>query len=160
MKHGVWLSALALAFGACASASLPFKPEPPAPNRSLSADYMLMADRLRVEIDTDGYRLEEAHIVKGDNAIVRAQTVEQPPVGGGSSTGIGFGIGGASYGGRGGVGVGTGVGVSIPVGGGEPRVQGNTVLYFPLNQVGEPPWRLSVKVAQTNPAIIVLPSRR
>jgi hypothetical protein len=160
MKHGLWLPALALALGACASASLPFKPEPPAPSRSLSADYMLMADRLRVEIDTDGYRLEDAHIVKADNAVVRAQTVEHPPVGGGSSTGIGIGIGGASYGGRGGVGVGTGVGVNIPVGSGEPRVHGNTVLYFPLNQVGEPPWRLSVKVAQTDPAIIVLPSRR
>jgi len=158
MRPRLWWCTLVVALSACASSSLPFKPEPPAPSRSLSADYMLLADRLRVELDTDGYRLEDAHIVRADKATVRAQTIEHPPAGSGSSAGFGIGVGGASYGGRSGVGVGTGVGVSIPMGG-ETRVQGNTVLYFPLNQIGEPPWRLSVKVAETSAAVIVLPSK-
>jgi len=158
MKHRVWLLALTLVLSGCASASLPFKPESPPSGRSLSADYVLLADRLRVEIDTDGYRLEDAQIITADKSTVRAQTIEHPPAGSGSSTGIGIGVGGGSYGGRSGVGVGTGVGVSIPIGG-ESRVQGNTVLYFHLSQIGPPPWRLNVKVAETSSAIIVLPPR-
>jgi hypothetical protein len=54
------------------------------------------------------------------------------------------------------VGVGTGVGVSVPVGSGDTRVAGNTVLYFALDQVGPAPWRLNIKVAETSPAEIVL----
>jgi hypothetical protein len=56
------------------------------------------------------------------------------------------------------VGVGTGVGVTIPIGG-DTKVAGNTVLYFALDQVGPPPWRLSITVAESSPAEIVLPPR-
>jgi hypothetical protein len=156
MRGRLWLAALVIALGGCASTSLPYKPESPPAGASLSADYTLLADRLRVEVDTSGYRLEDAQIITSDRKTVRPQTIEQPPLSSGSGTGIGIGVGGSS--GGGGVGVGTGIGVSIPMGGGT-RVQGNTVLYFALDQIGPAPWRLSVKVAQTNPAVIVLPAR-
>ena len=155
MRSRLLLTALVIALGGCASASLPYKPESPPSGASLSADYTLLADRLRVEIDTSGYRLEDAQIITANQKTVRPQTIEQPPVASPSS-GIGIGIGGAT--GSGGGGVGTGVGVSIPMGSGS-RVQGNTVLYFALDQVGPAPWRLSVKVSGTNPAVIVLPPR-
>jgi hypothetical protein len=150
---------LALALGACANPTFRYRPEPPLADGRISADYMLMADRLRVEIDTGGYRLLDAQILKSDGTAVRPQTVEQPPAGSGSSVGVGFGMGGANYGRGGAVGVGTGVGMEIPVGG-NTRVQGTTVLYFPLDQVGPAPWRLSATIAETNPAaVIVLPPR-
>ncbi len=129
------LLALAVSLSACSAATFPYKPESP-PGTSISADYTLLADRLRVEIDTGGYRLEDVQIVKADGAAVRPQTIEHPPPGGGSSIGFGIGMGGGSVGRTGGVGVGTGVGMDVPVGGGS-RVQGNTVLYFSLDQVGD-----------------------
>jgi hypothetical protein len=48
--------------------------------------------------------------------------------------------------------------MEVPVGTGY-RVQGNTLLYFSLDQTGPPPWRLNVKIAETSPASIVLPPR-
>jgi len=152
------LLALAVGLSACSAATLPYKPESPPAGSSISADYMLLADRLRVEIDTGGYRLEDVQLVKPDGGAVRPQTIEHPPAGGGSSIGFGVGMGGGSVGRGGGVGVGTGVGMEVPVGG-SSRVQGNTVLYFALDQVGPAPWRLNVKIASTNPAVIVLPPR-
>ena len=75
---------------------------------------------------------------------------------------IGFGcweLGGTNYGRGGGVGVGTGMGMEIPMGAGT-RVQGFTVLYFALDQIGPAPWRLSATIADTTPAaVIVLPPR-
>src|SRR6266540_6629012 len=157
MNGACGLLALAVSLSACSAATLPYKPESPPPDVAISADYMILIDRLRVEIDTGGYRLEDVQIVKADGAAVRPQTIEHPPPGG-SSIGFGIGMGGGSVGRGGGVGVGTGVGVDVPVGGGS-RVQGNTVLYFALDQVGPAPWRLNVKIASTNPAVIVLPPR-
>lgn len=158
MRQRCLLIALVIGLSGCSAASLPYKPEAPPSGRAISADYVLLADRLRVEIDTDGARLEDSQIVKADKSTVRPQTIEHPSAGSGSGTGIGIGVGGGSVGSRGGVGVGTGVGVSIPMGG-DSRVQGNTVLYFVLDQIGPAPWRLSVKVSGTSSAIIVLPPR-
>ena len=107
---------LALALSACANPTFRYRPEPPLADSSISADYMLMADRLRIEIDTGGYRLLDAQILRADGSTVRPQTVEQPPAGSGSSVGFGFGMGGANYGRGGAVGVGTGVGMEIPMG--------------------------------------------
>jgi hypothetical protein len=150
---------LALGLSACANPTFRYRPEPPLSNSWISADYMVLTDRLRVEIDTGGYRLLDAQIVKGDGATVRPQTIEQPPAGSGSSVGVGFGVGGSNVGRGGGVGVGTGVGMEIPMGSGT-RVQGVTVLYFALDQIGPAPWRLSATIAETNPAaVIVLPPR-
>jgi hypothetical protein len=158
MKLTRYLFALTIALTGCSSTTLPYKPISQPSGASLSADYVLLADRLRVEVDTSGYRLEDAMIMTADNAVVRPQTIEQPPMAYNPGPTVGFGFGGGSFsGGRGGgVGVGTGVGVSVPVGSGDTRVAGNTVLYFALDQIGPAPWRLNIKVAETSPAEIVL----
>ena len=160
MKLTTCLFALTIALTGCSSTTLPFKPVTQPSGVYLSADYMLLADRLRVEVDTYGLRLEDAMILRPDNQIVRPQTIEQPPTAYSSGSSVGFGFGGGSFsGGRGGgTAVGTGVGVNIPIGG-DTRVAGNTVLYFALDQIGPAPWRLNVKVAEASPAEIVLPPR-
>jgi hypothetical protein len=149
--------ALVILLAGCAASTLPYTPERQPAGTPISADYELLADRLRVEIDTGGYRLEDAQILTPDRGAVRPATIEHPGPRGGSGVGLGLGLGGGRFG-RG-VGVGGGVGVGTTVGGG--RVEGNTVLYFPLEQVGPPPWRLRVKVVGVDPADIVLdPARR
>ena len=160
MKLKTYLFALMIALTGCSSTTLPYKPVSQPSGAFLSANYMLMADRLRVDVDTYGYRLEDAMILRVDNAIVRPQTIEQPPPAYSSGSSVGFGFGGGSFsGGRGGgTAVGTGVGVNIPIGG-DTRVAGYTVLYFALDQIGPAPWRLNVKVAETSPAEILLPPR-
>ena len=152
MKLRTCLFALMIALTGCSSTTLPYKPVSQPSGVYLSADYVLLTDRLRVDVDTYGYRLEDAQIVKPDNVSVRPQTIEQPPAAYNSGSSVGFGIRG------GGVGVGTGVGFSIPMGG-DTRVAGYTVLYFALDQIGPAPWRLSIKVAEASPAEIVLPAR-
>ena len=152
------LLVLALGLGACSAATLPFRPDSPPPGSAISADYILLADRLRVEIDTGGYRLEDAQLVRSDGVVVRPQAIESPPPGTGSSIGFGFGLGSASFGRSSSVGVGSGVGMEVPVASAN-RVQGHTMLYFSLDQVGPPPWRLDVKIAEINPATILLPPR-
>jgi len=161
MKLAGCLLALTIALTGCSSTSLPYKPVPQPSGASLSADYMLLTDRLRVEVDTGGQRLEDAQIIRSDNVAVRPQTIEQPPLAYTPGPSLGFGFGGSSYsGGRGGgTAVGSGVGMSVPVGSGETHVAGNTVLFFALDQVGPAPWRLNIKVAETSPAEIVLPPR-
>ena len=69
--------------------------------------------------------------------------------------GIGIGMGRSTYGG-GGVGVATGVGfgTSIPVG--DAVADGNTVAYFPLDQVGAAPWRLRAQLSGLGPVFFVL----
>jgi hypothetical protein len=143
--------------GGCAS-PLPYTPaEQPAGVR-LAADYAVNAGRLRVEIDTGGYRLELAEILKADGSAVRAETIEHPGPRGGSGLGLGLGVG--SVGRTGSVSIGTGIGLGTTVGGGS-RVDGNTVAVFPLDQVGPGPWSLRVKVVGIQPVVIVLdPARR
>lgn len=158
MNRMVCVVALMVGLGGCSAATLPYRPESPSPGPAISADYGLLADRLRVEIDTGGHRLEDAQIVKADGGAIRPQTIEHPAAGGGSSVGFGVGVGGGSWGRRSGVGVGTGVGVGVPLGG-TSRVEGNTLIYFSLDQVGPAPWRLFVKVSGTGPAAILLPPR-
>src|SRR5260370_201744 len=87
--------ALALGAGASSSLTLPYKPEVQPRGATISAAYTIVADRLRVEIATDGRRLERAQVVRPDGALLEAQTLEYtPPVsGGGSPVGIGFGLG-------------------------------------------------------------------
>ena len=157
MKLTTCLLALLIALTGCSRATLPYKPVTQPSGASLSADYVLLADRLRVEVDTDGYRLEDAEITRPDNVSIRPRTIEQPPPTAAGGSGVGIGIGGGTFGGGrgGGVGIGTGVGVSIPMGS-DTRVAGNTVLYFRLDQIGQAPWRLTVRVAGATPADIVL----
>jgi hypothetical protein len=161
MRARVAAVILALTLGACASSSLnlPYKPEIQPSGATLSAAYTIIADRVRVEIATEGRRLERAQIVRPDGSLLEAQTIEYtPPVGGGGSpVGIGFGIG--SFGSLGG-GVGTGVGVSTGtvVGGGSSAsaVGPTTIASFPLAQAGASPWRVRVKLQGVDSADILV----
>src|SRR6058998_2802173 len=150
-RYGTMLMALVVLAG-CARATLPYKPEQQPAGAKISAGYQMLADRLRIEIDTDHRRLEDIWIVRSDGNAVRAQSIENAPV----VTGPGptIGVGGASIG-RG-VGIGTGVGVGVPVGEGPSRIEGSTFATFPLDQVGPPPWRLHVKLAGVAPTTILV----
>jgi hypothetical protein len=143
-----------LAFAGCAHSSLPYKPDVQPEGARVSAGYQILADRLRVEIDTDRRRLEDIWIAKPDGTAVRAQTIDNAPTVTGPGPTIGVGVGGGSWGGRGGIG--TGVGVGIPVGGGSSRIEGPTFASFPLDQVGPPPWRVHIKLAGVDPTTILV----
>jgi hypothetical protein len=155
MKAWVSLVFVVVAVAGCASATLPYQPAQQPEGARISAAYQLTGDRLRVEIDTDGRRLEEARILKVEGSEVRAETIDNPPVvSSGPAGGVGIGIGGGSFG-RGG-GVGTGVSVGIPVGSGSTTVQGNTFVSFPLAQAGPAPWRVYVKLLGLAPTVILV----
>jgi hypothetical protein len=157
MKACTSLVALLVALGGCASASLPYQADPQPDGARISAGYQLTGDRVRIEVDTDGRRLEEAKILRTDGVEVRALAIDNPPVvSSGPPVGVGIGVGGGSFGGRGGIGVGTGVSVGIPVGGGSTSVEGNTFAWFALDQAGPAPWRVYVKVAGVAPVVILV----
>ena len=143
-----------VALAGCAQATLPYKPEQQPDGAKVSAAYQMLADRLRIEIDTDHRRLEDIWIVRADGTAVRAQTIENAPVVTGPGPTVGIGVGGASIG-RGSV-IGTGVGVGVPAGEGPSRIEGHTFATFPLDQVGPPPWRLHVKLAGIAPTTILV----
>jgi hypothetical protein len=150
-----WLVAVTLlSLTGCAATSLPYTPAQQPSGARLSAAYQLLADRLRIEIDTGGRRVEEAKILKANGTELRALAVDYAPPVTGSPVGLGFGIGGGSFGTRGGVGVGTGMSVGVPVGGTD--IQGNTFAWFPLAEAGPTPWRLYVKLAGIEPTVILV----
>jgi len=151
---------LTAALAACSStrADLPYKPAVQPPGATVSAAYTIVSDRLRVEIDGGGRRVERAQIVKADGGVLEAQTIEYTPAagGGGSPVSIGFGVG--SFGSVGG-GVSTGVGVStggVVGGGGSSSAVGSSIASFPLAQAGPSPWRVRVKLQGTDPADILV----
>lgn len=151
-----WLvPAALLALAGCAATTLPYTPAQQPSGARVSAGYQLVADRLRIEIDTGGRRVEEAKILKANGAELRALAIDTaPPVSTGSPVGLGIGIGGGSFGSRGGVGVGTGVSVGVPVGGSGSDIQGNTFAWFAFAEAGPAPWRIYVKLAGIEPTVI------
>lgn len=159
MRGTVATMLLAGALAACSSSSagLPYRPEAQPAGATVSAAYTIVSDRLRVEIDGGGRRLERAQIVKADGSVLEAQTIEYTPAasGGGSPVSIGFGIG--SFGSLGG-GVSTGVGVSTGgvVGGGGASEVGSNIASFPLAQAGPRPWRVRVKLVGVDAADILV----
>lgn len=152
-RRGIIVGAV-LVLAGCARATLPYTPEQQPSGARVSAAYHLVADRLGIEIDTDGRLLEQAWIIKPDGASVAPQAVDAAPVVTGPPPTISIGVGGGTY--RGGVGVGSGVGVGVPVGSGSSRVQGNTVAWFPLAPAGPAPWRVYVKLAGVAPTTILV----
>jgi hypothetical protein len=150
------LGAAVLSLLGCASHSLPYKPDVQPRGATISAGYQILADRLRLEIDTDHRRLEDIWIAKPDGTAVRALQIDNAPTVVPPPPSVSVGVGGTSWGGRGGVGVGTGVGVGIPVGSGSPRIEGPTFASFPLEQVGPPPWRVHVKLSGVEPTTILV----
>ena len=153
-----WLvAATLLSLTGCAATTLPYTPAQQPSGARVSAGYQLVADRLRIEIDTGGRRVEEAKLLKANGAELRALAIDTaPPVTTGSPVGLGIGIGGGSFGSRGGVGVGTGVSVGVPVGGSGSDTQGNTFAWFPLAEAGPAPWRLYVKLVGVEPTVILV----
>ena len=147
-------AAVVLSLVGSASPAQPNKPDLKPKGATISAGYQILADRLRLEIETDHRRLEDIWIAKPDGTAIRAQTIDTAPTVVGPPPSVGVGVGGGGYGG-GGV-FGTGVGVGFPVGGGTPRIEGPTFASFPLDQVGPPPWRVHVKLAGVEPTTILV----
>jgi hypothetical protein len=151
---------LTAALAACSStrADLPYKPAVQPPGATVSAAYTIVSDRLRVEIDGGGRRVERAQIVKADGGVLEAQTIEYTPAAGGGGSPVSIGLGVGSFGSVGG-GVSTGVGVStggVVGGGGSSSAVGSSIASFPLAQAGPSPWRVRVKLQGTDPADILV----
>ena len=147
------IAAFAILAG-CAHATLPYTPDTQPEGARVSAGYQIVADRLRIEIDTDRRRVEDVWIHKPDGTAVRALAIDNAPVVTGPPPTIGVGVGSGGY--RGGIGIGTGVSVGLPVGEGASRIEGNTWATFPLDHAGPPPWRLHLKLAGVAPTVIVV----
>jgi len=125
----------------------------------ISADYTLIQDVLRVEIDTDGRQLQDAFILSPEGRPVRAATVEYPPLAPPSTAlqvGLGFGAGNLGSGGAVPVGTGTVTGLAIGVPIGEGRLQGSVLATFSAPAVGPGPWQLRIKLAGLDEMSIVL----
>ena len=150
----LWTAATLVLLAGCATTTLPYTPESQPQGVKLSAAYQMLSDQLRVEIDTDHRRLEDAWIARSDGTAIRPKAIENAPVVTGPGPTFGIGLGGASYG-RGSA-IGSGVGVSAPVGSGPTRIEGHTFAVFPLDQVGPPPWRLHLKVDGAPPTSILV----
>jgi hypothetical protein len=139
-----------LALAGCAG-SLPYRPERQPFGATISADVRVAEDRLRVEIGSEGYRVEQAVLVQdGDAEIAPEALVPSSAASGGLS--IGLGVGAEGWGSGGSHSVGTGIG--IPVGGSGPWR--TTLAVFRLADAGPPPWRLRVKVVGVDAVDIVL----
>lgn len=155
---GVGLLAGALSACSSSSSGLPYKPAVQPPGATVSAAYTIVSDRLRVEIDGSGRRVERAQIVKPDGSVLEAQTIEYTPAAGRGGSPVSIGLGVGSFGSMGG-GVSTGVGVStggVVGGGGSPSEVGSNIASFPLAQAGPSPWRVRVKLQGTDPADILV----
>jgi hypothetical protein len=145
------LAVLAVAITGCASSptGLPYKPKQQPAGASISADYAVLIDRLRVEINTGGQRVEDAEIIKADGTTIRAQKIEHAPLRPLNPRPGGYQWG-SSTGGR----VGTGVSMGGDIDG--RWVDGNTLAFFALDQTGPAPWRLRVKLEGREHTVIVL----
>src|SRR5262245_46861212 len=127
--------ALALAFllvtAGCAG-SLPFQPERQPFGFNISADVRTTQDRLPVMIDSEGYRVEQAVIVRDGGAELPPESVVPPAPMAAGGLSIGLGVGTAGWGSSGSYSVATGVGVPLGTGP-SPRT---TLAVFRLDQAG------------------------
>jgi hypothetical protein len=149
-RRGASALVAALALAGCAG-PLRFRPEWPS-DLGVEADYRVTDTELRVEIETAGYRLEEAVILVTGGDPVSARRIVPPEARGGSGLTVGVGLGGSGNVGS----VGVGGGVGIPLWGGRPT--GHSLAEFQLDRIGAPPWRLRVKLVGHEPVVIVLRS--
>lgn len=151
MARSLLVALALLTLGGCAGPTLPYTPAAQPAGATLSAGYRIVGDRLQIEVDTDGRRLEEATVVRADGTEVRPTAIDVMPGRWSGGPHVGVGVGGGTWGGSG-IGVGTGITVGGPVGG--ARVDGNTLVYFPLDRVGVAPWVVRVRVQGVPPALI------
>jgi hypothetical protein len=150
MRVRVLIALGLLAVVGCARPTLPYRPDPQPSGARVSAAYQVLGDRIRIDIDTDGRRLEQAWIIKPDGSTVAAEAIDLPTFVSGSPSSLSIGLGGITSIGSGGA-VGSGASVGVPVGGGAPRAAGPTAAWFPLGAAGAMPWRLYVKLAGVEP---------
>jgi hypothetical protein len=142
-----------LGLAGCA-ATLPYVPERQPFGAAISADVRAADGRLRVEIDSAGYRVERVGLVRDDGVEIAPEVLQ--PSGPWGGLWVGPGVGAVGWGSRGSYAVETGVGL-----GGPGRPVRTTVADFPLEAVGPAPWRLRVKVVGVDAVEIVLdPARR
>jgi hypothetical protein len=152
----LWLCGVLLWAG-CATSGLRFVPEGQPSGVPVSADYAVAGDRLRILIDSGGYRVEDAWIIRLDDRMVEPRSIEHPSFRQASDVGLGVGVGVA--GGSGGWSGGGGFGVTFVPGRGvlgAGEADRLTVALFALDEAGPPPWRLRLKVVGTPLVDIVL----
>jgi hypothetical protein len=140
-----------VALTACAG-SLPYRPERQPFGATISADVRVTDDRLRVEIDSEGYRVERAVLVRDGGAEVAPEVLVPPTTAPTGGLSIGLGVGAAGWGSRGSYSVGSGIGIGL----GGQRPGGTTLAVFRLDEAGPPPWRLRVQVIGVSPVDIIL----
>jgi hypothetical protein len=140
-----------LTLAGCAGPLL-YRPERQPFGATISADIRVKEDRLRVEIGSEGYRVEWAVLVGDGDAEIAPEALVSSPAPSFGGLSIGLGVGAEGWGSGGSYSVGTGIG--IPVGGSDPWR--TTLAVFRLDQAGPPPWRLRVKVVGVDAVDIVL----
>jgi hypothetical protein len=140
--------ALVVMLAGCAG-PLPYRPETQPFGATISADVSVREDRLLVRIDSEGYRVERAVLLRDGETEVESESLVPPGIPPSGGLSIGLGVGG---GGGGGYSVGTGVGV----GSGSPYREATTLAVFRRDEAGPPPWRLRVKVVGVEPVDIML----
>jgi hypothetical protein len=144
--------AVALVLVGC-TGPLPYRPERQPFGATISAGVHVVDERLRIEIDSGGYRVERAVLVRDRDQEVAPEALVPATAaapGGGVSIGLGVGTGGSGSSGSYSVGTGGGIGL------GGPRPTGTTLVVFRLDSAGPSPWRLRVKVVGVDPVDIVL----
>ena len=153
----VWLARATLPFivtlAGCVG-PLPYRPERQPFGATISADVSVREDRLLVRIDSEGYRVERAVLLRdgGTEVVPEALVPPDAPPSGGLS--IGLGVGGGS--GWGSYSVGTSVGMGL----GGPYREATTLAVFRRDVAGPPPWRLRVKVVGVEPVDIIIDPAR
>lgn len=140
-----------LTLAGCAG-PFPYRPERQPFGATIAADVRVTADRLRVEIGSEGYRVERAMLVRNGDAEIAPEALVPSSAASSGGLSIGLGVGAEGWGSGGSYSVGTGIG--IPFGGSGPR--GTTLAVFRLADAGPPPWRLRVKVVGVDAVDIVL----
>jgi hypothetical protein len=144
-----------LTLAGCAG-PLPFRPEQQPSGLTISAGVALRETRLLVTIASDGYRVEQAALVREDGRLVLPESLVPPTDSPSSGLSVGVGLGGGSVSSSGGISVGTGIGVGT----GGPFREATTLAVFRRDEAGAPPWRLRVKVVGVEPVDIVIDPTR
>ncbi|HVS70617.1 MAG TPA: hypothetical protein VHQ47_05115 [Phycisphaerae bacterium] len=126
----------ALLLGGCNSYSLRYRAQPQPKYHHVYADFTPLQDAVGFSIDTDGRRLEEVYVKKGDGTVVHPVSIAYPGFGRNGALFPGIGVGGGHVVG--------GIGVGIPIG--PKRAEGLTTATFEQSAVGAPPWELHVKI--------------
>lgn len=152
MKNVIAVLSFALVAAAlvgCGPKKLQYEPDPFIKSaKLLSADYTELDNKLMVEVNTDGFRIDQIWIAVAGGVDVKPSQIEYQTGGGG---GVGFGVG--VGGGGGGIGVGAGTG------GGGGHITGITKVFFDKAAIGPAPWNMQIKLMSMPRTTIVLGER-